>query len=119
MTIMAGRTRHTLITSASCGSPPIHLLSEYEGYENQATIAFADKDSEDKIEILGFVEEPEDWVVRLHIKTSDPDAIDKPQVHRFSVYLNRYDHEDDSIIARDLVVLAELIVLPSAITNLQ
>ena len=85
---------------------PIHLLSEYEGYGRDAIIAFADEDSEDKIGIGGGVD-----------NAHDPDAIHEPQVHKFSVYLDRYLNSAQSPVARDLVVLAELIVLPSAIIN--
>lgn len=96
---------------------PIHLLSEYEGYDRDAIIAFADEDSEDKIDIEGGIDQIEDWVVRIAVDAHDPDAIHEPQVHRFSVYLNRFSGKKggQEIIARDLVVLAELIVLPSAI----
>ena len=97
---------------------PIHLLSEYEGYDPHPIIAFANEDSDDKIRIYGEIDEVEDWVVRLNVLAHDPDAVYKPQVHRFSVFLNRYlgtTKKSDRPVARDLVVLAELIVLPSAI----
>ena len=96
---------------------PIHLLSEYEGYDPHPIIAFANEDSDDKIRIYGEIDEVEDWVVRIVVNAHDPDAVYKPQVHKFSVYLNRFSGRkgDQQILARDLVVLAELIVLPSAI----
>lgn len=96
---------------------PIHLLSEYEGYNSEAIIAFVDDDSRDKISINGYIDESEDWVVRITIDAHDPDAVREPQVHKFSVYLDRYLNSAQSPVARDLVVLAELIVLPSAIIN--
>lgn len=86
---------------------PIHLLSDYEGYDNEGIVAWVEKP--EGIDATAYVDENEDWVVRVDISANDADAVERPQVYRFSVFL-----DSSTTHRRDLVVLAELIVLPSA-----
>lgn len=83
---------------------PIHLRSEYEGYTG-VDVHWIDE--HEGIEITPYIDEKEDWVVRADVDCLDPKATEFPQHYRFSIFAK-------SPRRRDLVVLAELIVLPSA-----
>ena len=58
-----------------------------------------------------------DWVVRVHVDCLDPAALEEPQKYKFTVFVNNEDDEDRKMYRRDIVALAELIVLPSAYTT--
>lgn len=85
---------------------PIHLLSEYEGYTD-ASVAWVEEEP-DLILVEAHIDPVEDWVVRVDMDIADKDAVFHPRVYHFSVYVNSPER-------RDLVVLAELIVHPSAL----
>lgn len=84
---------------------PIHLLSEYEGYSPDVDVAWVEKP--DGVTATAQIDQVEDWVVRLHIDAHDAEALEEPQVYKLSLFLNAGTR-------RDLVVLAELTVLPAA-----
>jgi len=86
---------------------PIHLLSDYEGYDDTGIVAWVGE--HEGIEIAASVDPVEDWVVRLDVTANDPNALERPQAYKFSVFL-----DSNVTNRRDLVLLAELIVLPSA-----
>lgn len=97
---------------------PIHLLSDAEGY-NSASVAWATEDREapDGIVATAEIDPNEDWVVRLLIDADDPAALEKPQKYKLTVFVNAPQRTVGArtVPARsDIVVLAELIVLPSA-----
>lgn len=91
---------------------PIHLLSEYEGYES-VTVGWVD--DHEGIEATAYIDEVEDWVVRLQINCQDPNALEELQRYRLAVYAyaNTNDENHPERERKDLVVLAELIVLPA------
>ena len=89
---------------------PIHLLSEYEGYES-AFVAWTGE--HEGIVATAYIDPDEDWVVRVNIDCKDPNALDEPKKYRFTVFVGS-DMVDDSYTRRDIVALAELTVLPSA-----
>lgn len=83
---------------------PIHLSSEYEGYTG---VSVAWVEEPEGISINAYIDPVEDWVVRIDVDCMDPNAIEEPQVYKFTVFVNKANR-------RDIVALAELIVLPSA-----
>lgn len=93
---------------------PIHLTSDYEGYTG-SEVAWVDKP--EGITISSSIDDVEDWVVRVHVDCLDPAALEEPQKYKFTVFVNNEDDEDRKMYRRDIVALAELIVLPSAYTT--
>lgn len=83
---------------------PIHLLSEYEGYTG-AEVAWVEKP--DGVDATAEIDQDEDWVVKLVVDAHDEDALEEPKTYKLTVFVNAPDR-------RDIVVLAELVVLPSA-----
>ena len=97
---------------------PIHLTSEYEGYDS-ADVAWVDKP--DGISAEAYIDPVEDWVVRLHVECMDPNALEEPQHYKLTVFVNSPGESTSaksvwhpSTSRRDIVALAELVVLPSA-----
>lgn len=89
---------------------PVHLLSEDEGY-TAAAVKWLDE--HEGIEVTATIDPIEDWVVRVSVDCQDPNAIDEPQVYRMTVFVTSPGSEDLAP-RRDIVCLAELVVLPSA-----
>ena len=89
---------------------PIHLLSEEEGYSSAAVKWL---DEHEGINVNAWIDPIEDWVVRVSVDCQDPKAIEEPQKYRMTTFV--MSEEQDGLAARrDIVALAELIVLPSA-----
>lgn len=86
---------------------PIHLRSDYEGYNDVGIVAWVQQP--EGVVASASVDEVEDWVVRFDVSANDPNALEEPQVYKFSVFL-----DSDVTHRRDLVVLAELVILPAA-----
>lgn len=89
---------------------PIHLLSDYEGYDG-AFVAWAGE--HEGIEANAYIDPDEDWVVRVNIDCKDPKAIDEPQEHKLTVFIGS-DMVNGSYTRRDPIIVAKLIVYPSA-----
>lgn len=89
---------------------PIHLLSDYEDYSG-ADVAWVDEP--EGISINAWIDTVSDWVVRVGVDCRDPNAVREPQHYKFTVFVNNEDAEDQQF-RRDIVALAELVVLPSA-----
>lgn len=95
---------------------PIHLRDE--GYTD-AVVAWATEDglAPEGLSVVGWIDEDEDWVVRVSVMPEMAEAREKQQKVRFSVFAEA--PADDSakkrygMARRDLVVLADLTVLPS------
>ena len=99
---------------------PIHLLEE--GY-TEVTIAWihemvdeegnhyetSDTTPPDGITAVGYIDIDDDWVVRAEFAIKDPTALHHPKRYRISV--SAVDHNRN---VSDIIVLAELVVLPAA-----
>lgn len=104
---------------------PIHLLSEYEGY-NGASVAWAteNRQAPSGIVATAFIDPEEDWIVRVNLDIDDPAALMEPQKYRFTVFANAPQRTRTNPKTgqagrtdpprSDIIALAELIVLPSA-----
>ena len=104
---------------------PIHLLSEYEGYTG-ASIAWATDNglAPTGIAATASIDPEEDWVVRVNLDIHDGAAVKEPQKYKFTVFVNAParpcinpktgEAGRTHPAKRDIVALAELIVLPSA-----
>lgn len=96
---------------------PIHLLSDYENYEEQGVIAFDlydEKGNEiDTSDITASVSirESEDWLVDIMINPQIDHFAGKPKEYLFNVYLNE-DPEASEHPRKDLLVRGKLVVLP-------
>lgn len=110
---------------------PIHLLSDYEGYDN-AYVRWVDEP--EGIECSAYIDPVEDWVVRLHVDCQDENATYDPQVYKGTLFIGASPKSSDQQInsskglikgseesynnnnnyRTDIVALFELIVLPSA-----
>lgn len=89
---------------------PIHLLSEYEGYQNVSIALNANPefvDVESKLTVTGEIDAQDDWVIRVTIDARDETALHFPKRYFMSVFVEGPGR-------RDLAVLAEVIVLPSS-----
>lgn len=86
---------------------PIHLSSEYEGYE-RIEVAWATEglQAPDGVTVTGSIDDQDDWVIRLHVDCMDPTAIEKPAKYKLSVFAC-----NDA--KRDIVMPAELVIMPS------
>jgi len=89
---------------------PIHLLSEYEGYEGAFVSWIGEHEG---IVATARIDEDEDWVVKVDVDCKDPNALEEPQRYKFTAFVGS-DKDGNVYNRRDIVALAELIVLPSA-----
>lgn len=89
---------------------PIHLTSEEEGY---TTFSVAWVEEPTGITATASIDPDDDWVVKVHIDCKDPNAKKEPQAYKFTVFANA-PATDGKAARRDIVALAELVVLPSA-----
>lgn len=89
---------------------PIHLLSDYEGYEG-AFVAWTG--NHEGIEATAYIDPDEDWVVRVNVDVQDPNALDAKQEYKMTVFVGS-DMEDGIYKRRDIVAPAKLVILPSA-----
>lgn len=105
---------------------PIHLLSDEEGpYENLRVVFWTPTGKVDGISTNAWIDDWQDWIVRVQFETSIMDAIEHPMRYRFTVFGDspardeiRHTPKGDEIVrvwpARtDAVGLGELVVLPS------
>ena len=91
---------------------PIHLREE--GYSS-ALVKWATDNRQPPtgITATASIDTAEDWVVRLDLDIKDPAALQEPQKYLFTVFVHA--NEDGGLNERnDIVVLAELNVLPSS-----
>ena len=89
---------------------PIHLLSDYEGYDG-AFVAWAGE--HEGITATAYIDPDEDWVVRVVVDCKDPNAIEEPQTYKLTVFVGSVNGQG-VYERRDIVALTELTVLPSA-----
>lgn len=89
---------------------PIHLSSEYEGY-NAVRVSFID--DHDGITASAEIDSEQDWIVRVNFEIKDKNAYEEPQTYRFTVFADA-PAKDRFPKRSDIVCLGELIVLPSA-----
>jgi hypothetical protein len=85
------------------GIIPIHLVDE--GYTNFPVYY----DGVRNADALAYVDEAEDWVVRVDLFVYDEDALYDLTVHELSVFGVR---TDGAVEKRDLIVKSKLIILP-------
>ena len=95
---------------------PIHLSEE--GYSSiQVSWATEDGVAPEGLDVVGWIDEDDDWVVRVTVSSEVPTALEKPQRARFSVFVCAGEQEGVKLKSgmprRDLVVLADLTVLPA------
>lgn len=89
---------------------PIHLTSSEEGY---TTVSVAWVTAPTGITVTAWIDEEEDWVVHVNVDCKDPNAKEKPQTYKMTVFANA-PAANGKPARRDIVALAELVVLPSA-----
>ena len=89
---------------------PIHLSSEYEGYEG-AFVSWVG--SHEGITATASIDDKEDWVVKVHVDCQDPNALEEPKKYKFTVFVGS-DEVGGKYTRRAIVALVELTVLPSA-----
>lgn len=89
---------------------PIHLTSADEGY-NSVSVAWVQQPQ--GITTTAWIDDDEDWIVRLNIACNDPNAKEEPQTYKLTVFVNA-PASTGKPARHDIVVLAELTVLPSA-----
>ena len=108
---------------------PIHLRDEAERYKDECEVVFwNDNGFVSEIGTSAWIDEADDWVVRVSFWPAIMEAITKPMHYRFTVfatadpYTTRVtDHKTGEEIVRnfpgrkDVVGLGELVVLPSGI----
>lgn len=109
---------------------PIHLLSEYEGYD-KAFVRWVKEPN--GIDYQAYIDPEEDWVVRLVVNCQDPNAVEEPQVYKGTLFISAEPGKTEDTTSNkgliksstemvnnnyrtDIVALFELIVLPSAIS---
>lgn len=89
---------------------PIHLTSDEEGY---TSVSVAWVEAPTGITVTTWIDDEEDWVVHVNVDCKDPNATEEPQVYKMTVFANA-PAANGKPARRDIVALAELVVLPSA-----
>ena len=96
------------------GIVPIHLLREgYTSFE-VALDASDDVPDSSRLEISAYVQEHEDWVVRVDVFAHDEKALKKPMKYKMTVFALAADTDDHPLARKDIVALTDLIILPSS-----
>lgn len=93
---------------------PIHLRQEYPNVEVETNLERND-DGSPKIEglsISGYIDEQQDWVIRLVVTANCPEAETKPQHCLFTIIV-----KDDKLGIRQVAWTGTLIVLPGILTE--
>jgi len=94
---------------------PIHLLSEDEGYSSVTVNWLSDHNG---VTAVGWIDEVEDWVVRVRFDVASPNALEEPLDLKFAAFVNSTGDEARGLSARrDLVLLGTLHILPAAALN--
>ena len=92
---------------------PIHLLSEYEGYNNNynpVQIVFDGDIS--SIDASGFIDEDYDHIVRITFNPHLESFSGEPRDFIFNIYMNKYELGTQNIIDKKLLVRGKLLVFP-------
>jgi hypothetical protein len=98
---------------------PIHLLSELEGYSSSIDVALYAPDEFIDLEglnVSAWVDEEEDWVVRMLVSPRLSEAISEPVRIRFTLFANSAAHtlgQREYQARRDIVGIGEIIICPS------
>lgn len=93
---------------------PIHLRQEYPNVEVETNLE-RNEDGSSKIEglsISGYVDEQQDWVIRLIVTANCPEAETEPQHCRFTIIV-----KDDTMHVRQVAWTGTLIVLPGILNK--
>ena len=101
---------------------PIHLTSEYEGYDNLGSVVFDQYNGEgEAIDLTGVAAdicirpEPDDWIVDLFFDLSLPPFADKPKEFNFNSYFKMTADHESGIYHNDhfdVFLRGKLVVLP-------
>lgn len=100
------RWRNDPVTGQPVGVDPIHLTDE--GYDI-VSIAFDDADIEQYLDYSAWIDEEDDNIVRIKVKTNLPLFEDKPKETRFTLFVSKPEEE-----AIDAVCHGIMTILPGS-----